>query len=208
MFLEQKRFYYLYDPTATYVYGRMGSPSGYTISGRNGVETSGASTTVTATDGTPFDPVKVGDIITFFSGDPPEDTKAIRTVATKTSGSEITVDSNVTLSGGTPFIFDPFTSGTAATDGWHSVNHWSAITIHYRLETLASTSIDILPEGSGGDLSGPVALAAATNLTAAGSGTINLDQVLPFLRVGVKSNTDSAGDELTIWAVGELLQAK
>jgi hypothetical protein len=207
-FLETKRFYYLFDPTATYAYGRIGSPSGHPIQGKYGVETSGASTTVTATNGTPFDPVKVGDLITFLTGDPPEDTKTNRKVATKTSGSEITVDSNVTLSSGTPWFFEPFTEGTAATDGWHSVNHFSAITIHYRLETLASTSIDILPEGRGGPGSGPVALAAATNLTGAGTGTINIDQVIPFLRVGVKSNTDSAGDEITIWVTGELLQAK
>lgn len=205
MFLEQKRFYYLFDPTASYQYGRIGSPSGHPVQGKYGVETAGSSVTVTATDGTPFDPVNVGDIIVFKEI---PDTKYIRKVATKTSGSSITVDTAVNLAAGTAWFFEPFKVGTTVNDGWHHVGAWGAITVFVRLETLASTSIDINPEGTGGDLSGPVNLKAAPeNLTATGTVAIPIEQVVTYLRVGVKSNTDSAGDQVTVWAEGEMLQA-
>lgn len=205
--LEKKRFYYNYDPGAAYNYGRIGTPSGIPIQGKYGVETSGASTTVTATDGTPFDPVKVGDLIHFVSARP-EETILTRKVATKTSGSSITVDSSLTLAAGTSWFFEPFTVGTAADDGWHSTIHWSAITIFGRVDTLNSTSIDVLPEGPGEDGIGSVPLATATNLTATGGFTINIDQVVKALRVGLKTNGDAADDEISVWAVGEILRAK
>jgi hypothetical protein len=207
MSLEKKRFYYLHDPVAAYNYGRIGNAAGIPIQGKYGVETSGASVTVTATDGTPFDPIKVGDLLYFVSARP-EETILTRKCATKTSGASITVDSAITLAAGTAWSFEPFTIGTAATDGWHSTVHYSAITVFGRLETLASTSIDVLPEGPGADGAGSVPLAAATNLTATGGFTININQVVKALRIGVKSNTDSAGDELTLWVVGEMLRAR
>jgi hypothetical protein len=205
MFTEHKRFFYLNDPGASLTYGRIGDPMGLPVRGRNGVETSGSSTTVTASDGTPFDPVSAGDLIHFLTGNPPEDEVTDRKVDTKTDGTEITVDSAVDLSEGTPFFFEPFRSGTGDGDGWHGVRHWSAITVFADLVTLASTSIDLVVEGLGGPYSTPVPLATAT-LSVVGKTPLEISSVVSRLRVGLKANGNMSGDEVTVWAVGEMLQ--
>lgn len=206
MFLEQKRYYYLYETDSlNYTYGRIGSPSGHPVQGKYGVETSGSSVTVTATDGTPFDPVNAGDIIVFKQ---PPDTKLVRTVDTWTSPTSIDVDTAVNLSAGTAWFFEPFKNGTTVNDGWHHVGAWSAISVFVRVETLNSTGIDVNLEGMGGDLSGPVNLKSApTNITSTGTIAINVEQVITHLRVGLRVDTTVvAGDEVTVWAQGELLQ--
>jgi hypothetical protein len=210
MFLDgNKQFYYGHDvDTNTLKYGRLGSPSGHMVSGKNGVETSGSSTTVTAIDGTPFDPVGVGDVIVFTEV---PDTKTIRTVATKTSGAEITVDSAIDLSNGAAFFFYPFRIGTTNSDGWHHVAAYSAITVHANLSALASTGgIDLVIEGGGGSSLGILPTIQETvNFAAVGTLQVQIDKVFPFLRVGVKAGTSAgAGDSLDVWAVGEMLQAK
>jgi hypothetical protein len=212
MFQETKQYYRRYDVGtvgASYAYGRLGSPSGHPVNGKNFVDTTGSVVQVDAVDGTPFDPVGVGDIIVFFS--PRPDGKIERTVAVKTSGIEIDVDAVVDLSspaGGFAFMFWPFRTGTGVDNGWHHVAAWSAITVHARVETLNSTSIDLIIEGSGGDLSGPTVLETPTNITAVGTVAINVEKVAPFMRVGLKANTPAAGDSVNVWAVGEMLQAK
>ena len=212
MFQESKQYYRNYNVGAVganYAYGRLGSPSGHPVSGRNFVDTTGSVTQIDAVDGTPFDPVNVGDIITFFS--PRPDGRIERTVTVKTSGIDIDVDTAVDLSspvGGFAFQFMPFKSGTNAADGWHHVEAWSAITVYARLETLTSTTLDLIIEGTGGQFSDPVVLQAATNITAVGTLAINVEKVTPFMRIGLKANTPVSGDVITVWATGELLQAK
>ena len=211
MFLDAKQYYYLYDVGtvgANYSYGRLGSPSGHPVEGRNFVDTTGNVVQIDAVDGTPFDPVNVGDVITFFY--PRPDGRETRAVAVKTSGAQIDVDAAVDLSspaGGFAFQFMPFKNGTAVDNGWHHVGAWSAITVHARLETLNSASIDLIIEGTGGQFSDPVVLEPATNIAAVGTVAINVDKVTPFMRVGLKAVGPVAGDEITVWAVGEMLQA-
>ena len=212
MFQETKQYYRNYDVGtvgASYAYGRLGSPSGHPVNGRNVVSTTGNVTQIDAVDGTPFDPVGVGDIIIVFA--PRPDGRIERTVAVKTSGIDIDADAALDLSAdaaGYAFMFYPFKVGTAVDSGWHHVAAWSAITVHARVETLNSTSIDLIIEGSGGDLSGPTVLEAATNIAAVGTAAINVEKVAPFMRVGLKANTPVAGDVVNVWAVGEMLQAK
>lgn len=212
MFQETKQYYRRYDVGtvgASYSYGRLGSPSGHPVQGRNFVDTTASVVQVDAVDGTPFDPVTEGDIITFFS--PRPDGRIERTVAVKTSGIEIDVDAVVDLSspaGGFAFMFMPFKNGTAVDDGWHHVAAWSAITVHARVETLNSTSIDLIVEGTGGQFSGPTVAEPVTNIAAVGTVDINVDKVLTYMRVGLKANTPVAGDVVNVWATGEMLQAK
>lgn len=214
MFLNTKQFYKGYDPGAAYFYGRLGDPSGQPVQGRNGVETAGASTTVTASHGTPFDAVTVGSIIVFCS--PRPDGKIVRTVATKTSGSQISVDSAVTLSAGTSFFFWPFKGGTTDNDGWHSVNAWSAITVFIDVATLGSTTIEAQIEVGGGPFSAPVqpntnptavSATVTASISAVGRRAIEILTVSQSLRVGLRVTGGPAVDVVSVWAVGEMLQA-
>ncbi len=212
MFQESKQYYRSYDVGtvgANYSYGRLGSPSGHPVQGRNFIDSTGAVTQIDAVDGTPFDPVNVGDILTVFF--PRPDGKVERMVTVKTSGIDIDVDSALDLSspaGGFAFMFMPFKNGTGVGNGWHHVEAWSAITVHARLETLASASVDLIVEGNGGQFSGPTVLVAATNIAAVGTVSINVDKVATYMRVGLKANTPAAGDVINVWATGEMLQAK
>jgi hypothetical protein len=215
MFLGTKQFYKGYDPGAAYFYGRLGDASGQPVQGRNGVETAGASTTVTATDGTPFDPVTVGSIIVFCS--PRPDGKIVRTVTAKASGSSITVDSAVTLGAGTAFFFWPFKGGTTDSDGWHNVNAFSAITVFVDVATLGSTAIEAIVEVGGGPFSAPVqanttpAAVSATvtaSISAVGRVAIEVFSVAQSLRVGLRVTGGPAADAVSVWLAGEMLQAK
>lgn len=212
MFQETKQYYRNYDVGtvgASYSYGRLGSPSGHPVQGRNFVDTTADVSQIDAVDGTPFDPVNVGDVMTFFF--PRPDGREERVVTVKTSGIDIDVDPTIDLStpaGGFAFQFVPFRNGTGVDDGWHHVAAWSAITVHARVETLNSTSIDLSIEGTGGQFSGPVILEPETNIAAVGTVAINVDKVATFMRVGLKANTPVAGDVVTVWATGEMLQAK
>jgi hypothetical protein len=215
MFLGTKQFFKGYDPGAAYAYGRLGDASGQPVQGRNGVETAGASATVTATNGTPFDPVTVGSIIVFCS--PRPDGKIVRTVTAKASGASITVDSAVTLSAGTAFFFWPFKSGTSVDDGWHNVNAWSKMTVFIDVTTLASTTIEANIEVGGGPFSAPVQ-ANTTPTATSGTVTVSINAVgrraievlteAQSLRVGLRVTGGPAVDAVSVWAVGEMLQAK
>lgn len=215
MFLNTKQFYKGNDPGAAYAYGRLGDASGQPVQGRNGVQTAGASTTVTATDGTPFDAVTVGAIIVFCS--PRPDGKIVRTVTAKASGSSITVDTAVTLAAGTAFFFWPFKSGTTVDDGWHNVNAWSAITVFVDVTTLGSTTIEANVEVGGGPFSAPVqanttpvavSATVTTSISAVGRRAIEVLSMAQSLRVGLRVTGGPAVDAVTVWAVGELLQTK
>lgn len=198
MFVEQKLFYKSYDPSASYVYGRL---SQWLIPGKYGIQTSGASTTVTATNGSPFSPVTVGSRLIAYT---PPDTFTDRAVTAKASDTSITVDSNITLAAGTNWGFYHFKSGTADSDGWHLVNNLSAITVYADLEVLGSTSIDVQIQAGGGQYSTPVTL-STTNIAATGETAIAVSQVVQSLRVGVKANGGPATDAVTIWLQGEQL---
>lgn len=214
MFLDNKLFYKSYDPGAAYAFGRLGRPDGLPVRGKWGVQTAGASTTVTATDGTPFSSLTPGSIIVFES--PRPDGKIVRSVTAVASPVSITVDTAVTLSAGTHFFYWPFKSGTADTDGWHLVNDLSAITVFVDVETLASTSIDVLIQVGGGPFSTPVqpnTTPAATsgtvtvNIAATGERAIEVASVAQSIRVGLRAVGGPAVDAVTAWLKGEQLLA-
>ena len=203
MFLDHKQFYRSYDPGASVVYGRLGRPDGLPVRGKWGVQTSGSSTTVTATDGTPFAPVTVGSTIVFLS--PRPDGKIVRRVTAKASPTSITVDSAVTLAAGTAWFWVPFKSGTAATDGWHLVTDLSAITVFVDVETLASTTVVATIQAGGGPGAAPQTLTTLT-FSAAGQQRYDVTSVVQSLRVGLATTGDAAGDAVSAWLKGEQLQ--
>lgn len=208
MFQVQKLFCNAYDvPDTDYTYPRLGSPSGHPITGREFVQTSGSSTTVTAYQGTPFAPVTVGSLITFRV---PPDTSYVRHVTAKASSSSITIDTAVNLASPAKFDFYPFASGQTDSDGWHYVGDLSAITVYVQANTIASTGgIDVVIEGGGGDQASPVVLEDPINISVAGSYAIPVTKVANFIRVGLKAHTsDAAGDDVDVWLVGEQLLAK
>lgn len=106
------------------------------IVGAQTVSTVGSSTTVTADASTPFDPVDVGDVMTFAltstSG------AVVRYVTAKASGSSITVDTAVTLSA-VRFSFREVACGTAATSGWMDVSNYSTKAITFQLDQVNAT---------------------------------------------------------------------
>lgn len=214
MFLENKLYYRGFDPGAAYAYGRLGRPDGQPTRGRNGVQTAGASTTVTATDGTPFDPVTVGSVIVFQS--PRPDGKIIRIVTAKASGASITVDSAVTLAAGTAFFFYLFKQGTADTDGWHLVNDLAEISVYFDVTVLGSTTIEANIELGGGPFSAPVqaitnpAAVSATvsvSISAVGRRVVEVLNVTQSLRVGLRVTGGPAVDAVTVWVKGRQRQA-
>jgi len=201
----QKQFYYAHNTDSVlYKYGKIGDGSGLPIPGKWGVETDGSSTTVTAIAGTPFGPVKVGDIITFK--EPPE-TKTIRKVATRTDNTEITVDSAIDLSSGAAFHFEPFTLGSTSDDGWVSVREFRDITIHIHVATYGGNPILFQVEAQGHDLSSiPVVLEELT-VSAPGDYQIDVTHVASRVRLGIRNETTAAGtDSVTAWLAGKMEQ--
>lgn len=202
MFLDSKLFYESYNPGSSYSYGRMGSA----VRGKYGVQTSGSSTTVTATDGTPFGPVTVGSTIVFMT--PRPDGRIIRKVTAKASPTSITISSAATIPAGTAFFFYPFKEGTTDNDGWHLVNDLSAISVIVDVATLGSTSIDVNIQGGGGPFSTPftptTSPASPVNITATGRTVIEVTSVVQSLRVGLKANTPGT-DVVTVRLAGEQL---
>lgn len=205
MFLEAKNYYRQFDPTAAYQYGRIGGPQGLPVQGKWGVGTGGANiVTVTSLAGEPFAPVKVGDIITFKS--PRPDGKITRKVATKPSNLVITVDTAVNIPGNdAAWFFSPFTVGTADSNGWHQVNHWSEFDVYVRVNTLTSTSIQVQLQHGSVPYGGPVTI-SETTIAAVGTSRIPGAVVTPSLRIGIKSTGDVAGDSVDVWVVGRMRQ--
>lgn len=208
MFQEAKQFYREYDPGTSYVYGRLGSPSGHPVSGRNFISNPGQSNVWTAVDGTPFDPVNVGDQLVVFSPRPDGRFDAAD-VTVKTDGTIINtrLAAPSVFESPSAFMFWPFKVGTTDADGWHHVEAWSAITVYVDVRVLAATSIEIQVQGTGGNWSQPVDLEAEQSLSAVGTLALNIDKVTPYMRVGIKA-TGAGTDRVTVWAVGEMLQAK
>lgn len=206
MFLDTKRFYYQYDMDSTsYKYGRLGDNHGFAVQGGLYAKTSGASTTVTAVSGTPFDPMNAGDVIVFYVT---PGVGTIRKVATKVSGSEITIDSAITIAAaGCHFDFYPFKIGTTTADGWHHTQMYSGMTLNVNVATVAaaggiSMSVEIV--GAGGLMVTPIVV-LERSYTAAGTEAIVIEPQARALRVGLKGNTGFAGtDVVSISLTGEM----
>lgn len=212
--IENKYFFRSYDlaSASAFIYGRCGGPQGYPAQGKHGIQTTGSSTSITAAVATvyPFAPVNVGDELTIFT--PPE-VRYTRWVATKVDDQNITVDTAIDLSTATAaWYFTPFRKGSTASDGWHEVSAYRAMTLYFDIPTLvASGGVDYSVEGliQG---SNPIALtdprtgdALQGTFDKAGTYTMEIESVIHKLRVGLKAHTASAGtDSISVWVSGDL----
>ena len=196
----------------TYVYGRiighMGrvvDPTPIQTPGK--IQTSGSSVSVTATTALtlPFAPVAVGDIIVVAK---PDGTTDVRSVATKTDGDNITVDTAVNWSGGYVFSWLKAEVGAATTNGWIDVEGAELVTITIKWEQGdLATTLDYVIEARDGSMnqtpiqvdSGTIALAVVGTST----GRIVEVQTAGYssLRVGLKrtgADTSDAGAAIEI----------
>lgn len=197
-----KFFYYAYDlASATYVYDRY-LPEEH---GTYGIETSGSSTTVTATSGTPFAQVGVGDILILKTAN--GETTTIRKVTAKASPTSITIDSAINLTSTcTSWSFMPYVSGSASTGQGHSARGYTNKSINISLPTIGAPAIDISIQGkTPGGLGGWVDIVpdGSIQLTATGSQSVQIIEPWMAIRVGVKAATFTGTDALTISLTGE-----
>lgn len=192
--------YDLNATTATY-----GAWSVWKAGPTSSLVTASASTTVTAVSGTPFDLVAVGDQVSFqISG---VDTQ--RFVATKTSGTQITVSgAGITLAAaGQQFQYRNFNVGTAATNGWINVNTWANKNVNISIATMTGTGgIDMTIQCRyGGDGALPFNVYATVfNYSAAGTDIQPIVEPCSSVRVGLNWHTaDTAGtDDITVVVTG------
>lgn len=204
-FQEQKDFYFGYDLDAnTLKYGRILPRRDMATVG--GVQTSGASSTVTSAVALSkvFATVAVGDMVEFVIAQ----VLTRRKVATKPDDDTITISGgNVTLTGGiSAWYHRPFQIGTADTDGWHNVEDFPTKAVKVDINTLSAApglSISIEVRGRG-DLEKPsVVLTKA--YTVAGSDVIQVTEPCCSVRVGVMGTTAFAGtDDIDIGLIGYL----
>lgn len=195
---QQKTFFLDYDLNATsYVYQVYGDE----IQGRGFIATVGSSTTVTASNGTPFAGLAAGYEITVNL----DGVETRRTISTWTSTTSIVVNTAINLSaqsGGYRFSWRSVTNGTATTNGWVPTGHLKNMDVVVVFTTLTGTDgVDVSVECRGlGDATTPLQV-----LTGNYSGTTaptNGDW-LPVLegcasvRVGLKWRTaDTAGTDV------------
>lgn len=205
MALIQRWFFRNYDnASTTLTYGKFRS----VVQGYGGVQTVGASTTVTAVTASigTFSPVQVGDTIVFWVAEAP----LVRRVTAKASNDSITVSSSVDLSaltgGYAAWYFWPFLSGTGAESGWIKVDDLISKTLYLQFTTVAATGgIDVQIQTRGGDYATVgVNTFPLKNYTAAtDSEAIPIAEDAKDLRVGVCGHTDFSGtDDFTIYIEG------
>lgn len=203
---EVKYFYYLYDLDATtYKYGRVGDAAGGTIQGKYGLSTVGSSTTVTASGGNAFDPVKVGDILSILKNE----VRFIRKVTAKASATSITVDSAIDLSSGNiAWWFWPFTIGTAIENGWHYAGNYQTKRLEISAPTIqAAGGLDVQIEIAAQNPNIAYESLTATNYPAASSvnASVDIPGVHAWVRAGVKGGSGFGGtDAITVQLVGVL----
>lgn len=200
-----KQFFYNYDNDATtFKYGRLGGPAGYSCPGSFGAKTTGSTTTVDAVAGTPFDPLRVGDVLVFRTLTGP----VLRRVATKVSGAQITVDTAIDLGAvGVFFDFYPWRIGAAATDGWHHVQMYDSMTVFFAMPTVAATGgVAWQIEGRAPSIGDPApfVLELGTQATA-GSFDVPISASVSAIRVGVRGVSDFTGtDSVSVWVAGDM----
>jgi hypothetical protein len=106
------------------------------------IETSGASTSVTAVTATtlPFADLAVGDLLLVRRDNSVTDRVWI---TVKTDGDNVTVSSSVDWSAGYTFEWMDLTTGTGATDGWISVSGYKSVqmTVQYEAGDLAGLDV-------------------------------------------------------------------
>lgn len=192
-----------YDVTATsYTYPRLtgaGSVFDSPIIGPAEIETSGSSTTVTevTASSAPFASVAVGDIL--YVQPAANAPVTIRRVATRASSASITVDAAVNWSGGFPFGYRKFATGTGASDGWIYVSRTTAATkaVQISVETINATSIDYSIEGRiAPDL--PAAVLLTGTFSAVGGDVFPIPEAVQQIRVGLKVTGDAGAQSVSV----------
>lgn len=207
--IAQKVGYGIYakDVTgASYTYCKLvgygGDPFARGNEGRGRIKTTGASTTVDeATAGeNPFTEVAVGDMILVQIGS----TVYRRAVTARASAAQITVDSNITLTGNA-WTWYRQQCGTGAEDGWLDASRFYQLNVVYQVDTINATSIDRSLECR---LGGGTATVVA-DATSGGSWTVMtsaknysdviLGGVWEACRIGLKINTDTGAQKVTVY---------
>jgi hypothetical protein len=205
MGLESKQFFYLQNiASTTLLYGRMGDAGGYSVQGFQAAVGNGT-TTVTASTGTPFDPIQgnatTGDVLIFSA---PGQTDQVRRCTAKASGSSITIDS--ALAAGTwGWRFYPFRSGSApnTTTGFHYVGNWFPSSVLVNVTAQPATSLDYQLETlTSGPGSSPIIITGPTSISTATSTKVTVPDRVVWLRVGIKI-TGAGTDTVSISALGD-----
>lgn len=194
-----------YDLDATtYTYcvttGQGGDPLAQGRLGQAKIETSGSSTTWTAstTGQKPFDRLAVGDEITVKDASvPPE--FITRRVTAKASGDSITVSSAADLGAdGVMFTWRQRACGTTATSGWIPTEAQGESLFAIQIDQLnvtggidVSVECEVLSVGSDGTQ------VHTENVTAAKNISVNIESPYDRCRVGFKIGTADDGDDLT-----------
>jgi hypothetical protein len=175
--------------------------------------TVGSSTTVTASAGTPFDPLSVGDAV-IFGGN------TLNIVVTKTSGSVIVLDAAINLVNPTGFRFMHFVCGSTINDGWlpMAVYGRQAVIVWEVISQTTASGIDVQVQcRSSAPDAGPVQVfpacasaacntflnipASATGVTAA-TGLI-VEEPWSQCRVGLKIDTTQTGPQsINVYLMG------
>jgi len=191
--------------------------------GANFATTSGASTTVTAVSGTPFDAVAVGDTLYFnlASG------RVVRYITAKADGTSITIDTAITLTAttGNPFDYRNASCGTAATSGWMNVEGYDFKTLILQIDQLNVTGgisvkwqcrgkgdqvapVDVYP-GVSGTCPGGTLSSGFCNYTAVTGFALVIEEPWTECRVGMKigsaddgTDTGSAAENINIYFTG------
>lgn len=196
----QRTLFYNYDVPADVTYGRFYDQ----VNLRGFAKTSGSSTTTTAVEAsgdgaTPFDVTQVGDWLLF------EDlvgAQSFRRIDTKTSSTEVVVDTAWNLGTGKALKLLPFRSGTTATDGVCFVGTSRNATISYNLTTLAAASVRLVVEAKMSDPNAVWTTLFDTTLTATGSDSFSITEPWSFVRLGVEevgaAGTDVFSAYLTV----------
>lgn len=191
-----------------YIYGRYTPP----IQAPKYLKTSGSSTTVSElnTGDDVFAGYGIGDLL-HVEVDGTVTTR--RVTAVGSIPDSVTVNSAVDWENGgagRAFSFQRFSVGTAATDGWFSVWDYdpSGRVVSISIETINATSLDFIIEGRirGNPVSSRLfsqSYTAATTITATVAlSTIPVTEMVDDIRVGVKVNTDTGAQDLTVQFLG------
>ena len=196
-----KALFYTRDVAAAYEYcilaGAGGGALDKDIESRILIETSGSSTTTSASTATsaPFLLPAVGDEITVtLSG-----VKTYREIITNADDDTITVDTAWDLgTTGVPFFWRDLTCGTAVTNGIISAAAYTTIIFDIQVLTLNGTSIDARVEGRNwGAGTGWTPVGTAT-YTAVGGGAITANRLgYDQYRLGIRVTGDTGVQSVT-----------
>lgn len=194
--------------------GERGDPFGPPRNVGIRIKTTGSSATIdefTASTN-PFTDVAVGDVLSIPFSD---GTTALRTVLTRASAAQITVDSAIDLSatGGFNFGYYDLACGTTDNDGWIDVSGYGDKALTVSIEQENSASIDVVFECKDGAIGAKPTIiypdegadcgtagTLGTNVcNFTGSGRTTRLKVVSYepwnaCRIGVLVNTDDGGD--------------